>query len=508
MDYSSNKRIAKNTIYLYLRMIVSLGIGLYTSRAFLHALGVVDYGIYNIVGGFVAMLAIFTGTITSAAQRFITFRLGDGNMELMRNTFATILVIIIVFSVLILILGEIVGLFVFDGFLVIPQERIDIAYFVYHCSLVAFILNLIAVPYIACVTAHEHMNAYAVLSILESVLKLAIVFFLYVQPYDRLGVYALLYVMVSLIVRLLYSVYCRIHFEEVKSKLVVDKTILRDLLSYSTWVTIGASSYVLKEQGVNVVINLFYGVVMNTARGVSSQVSAVLSQFSNSIGQAISPQITKNYASGDLDRSIELTFLLTKAQGIMVFLVALPLMVETDYILNIWLVEVPVYAVIFTRWGLALSIVRTLESTHGPIFLASGKVRNLQIIGGGVMLLNLPLSYLALKLGYPPESTMIVGIVVEAVVMMICYTYLHMMINFPYIRFFQKIIIPLLCVYLLSSIITFTVHRLIIFEGIDRFIIVGLTSTVCISLLSYWIILNSNERNVVNRIILKRILAK
>ena len=494
---SDNSRIARNTIYLYVRLVIGLCISVYTSRAFLDALGVQDFGIYNVVGGFVSMLSLFTMTITSAAQRFITYELGTGNALKLRQTFSTFLTTLLLLSIFIIIIGEVFGVFFLDNYLIIPKDRINAAYVVFQCSLIAFIVELVSVPYVACVTAHERMNFYAIVSIGKSVLSLVIVWLLYLTTFDRLETYAILLVCVGIIIRIIYSIYCTKHFEEVKGKLCLESDILKEVFSYSVWVTIGASSAILKEQGVNILINRFFGVAMNTARGISVQVMGMLNQFANGISQAIAPQITKSYAVGDLERSIQLTFTMTKAQGLLLYLIALPLLLETEFILDLWLKDVPAHAVIFTRWAIVLCIARTLENTHGPLFLATGRVRNLQIIAGGLMLLNLPLSYIALKFGTTPEATMMIGVAMELIVMAVIYIYLKKMINFPMGRFYKSVILPMFLVALLSSIAPVILRFFVFGEGVVRFIIVSTVSIISTVIFSYTIALNKHEKGYV-----------
>lgn len=491
-----NKRIAKNTIYLYLRMVVTLCISLYTSRAFLNILGVEDYGIYNVVGGFVSMLSIVSGSLTNASSRFLTFEMGRGNMECLKQTFSTILIVLIVISFIVIIIGETVGIWFLREYIVIPEHRYNAALFVFHCSLISFIVNIISIPYISLVTAHEKMDFYAVMSILESVLKLSIVFLLYKSPFDKLYYYAFLYVLVGIIIRIIYHIYCHIHFDESKFKFVFNKDIYKNIYSYSLWVTIGGSSAILKEQGVNVLINIFFGVILNAARGIAMQVYGVITQFSSNIGTAITPQITKSYAAGNVERSIFLTFILARAQGYMLILISIPIWIEADYILKIWLGEVPYYTVIFTRWVIVLAWVRTLENTHGPLYLATGNVKKLQLIGGGLMLLNLPVSYLLLKIGYAPESTMIVGCVMEIIVMLVVFHYLEKITGFPLKNFILEVLVPMLLVIFLSASFSYGIHCCID-EGFLRFILICFLSVMSSSVCIFYIGMKRDERKMV-----------
>lgn len=494
---TSNKRIAKNTIYLYIRLTISLFISLYTSRIILKTLGVEDYGIYNIVGGFVSMLAIFTSSITNAANRFITFELGKGNKIILKKTFSTIVTILFLIAIIIFIVGEIIGLFFLEKILVIPETRINAALFVFHFSLLAFSINLISIPYTATVIAHEKMKFFAFISIFESIAKLIIVYLLYISPFDRLKTYAVLLVTIGLIIRIVYGIYCNRNFAETRVSFYIDKTIFKEIFSYSFWVTIGSSSSILKEQGINIIINIFFGVTMNTARGISMQVYNAVNQFSNNIGTAINPQITKSYASGDLSHSINLTLALMKAQGIMLMLISIPLLLEMNYVLTLWLGNVPYYTVTFSRWALILCYARTLENTHGALYLATGKVRNLQIIGGGILLLNLPISYLFLMWGYEPVSTMIIGTSIELITLIVAFVYLKQIVSFPLIRLFKEALFPIGVTIIFSFILPITVKFYIPQEGIFRLILVTFISLLSSVFFSFLIILNKREKSFI-----------
>ncbi len=488
-----NKRIAKNTIYLYLRLIVSLVISLYTSRAFLDALGVEDYGVYNVVGGFVTMLAVFTASITSAAQRFITYAIGAKDEEHLKKTFSTFASLYILIAIFIFLLGESLCGVVMEHLIKIPESRLQAGYWVYHLSLLAFSISLMAIPYTAAVIAYERMNFYALVSIGESFLKLVIVFLLYTTHHDRLIVYAALLCGLGVTSRFIYGLYCKRHFTETHFKFKIDKGVFKEVFSYSVWVIIGSSSAVFKEQGVNMVINVFYGVLMNAARGVSVQVTNVINNFASSIGTSITPQITKSYASGDRERAIRLTFLLAKAQGVLLLLMSIPIIIEADFLLDLWLKEVPEYAVVFTRWGLVLCIARVLDGAVVPLNLATGKVKWVQITAGGVMLLNLPLSYLALKMGFEPVSTMVIGVVIEFVVLYVVTLFLKRNAQFPVTSFFMNSIISVVVAGVLSSLIPILIHRHME-TGLLRFIIVGLTSVSLVGLVSFFVVLNKSEK--------------
>lgn len=485
-------------------MIVTLCIGLYTSRVVLQILGVEDYGIYNIVGGFVAMLSLFSGSITGTAQRYITFAIGKNELVFLKRTFSTISTALIILAIVIFVLGELFGFLFLESLLKIPDGRINAAMWVYQFSLISFCINIMAIPYNSCIIAHEHMNFFAIISVAESVLRLVFVLLLPLIPFDKLIIYAISICFVSALSRFAQSVYCKHHFEETTAKLGVDKVLFKEIFSFSIWVTIGAGSGVLKSSGVNIVINNFFGVAMNAAHGVSSHVQGIINQFSLNIGMAIKPQITKSYASGNTSRSISLTFLLAKAQSLMLILLSLPVFWEADYLLTLWLKDVPYYAVTFTQFSLALCLSRTLNASLDPLALATGKVKWIQIIGGGIMLLNIPFVYLAFKLGFPPAASMVVGILLELACMTYVAIRLNRMVHFPTSKFIFGVIIPLLLLINISSILPFFLCR-VMQDSFLRFVIVGFSTVFTTSLLSYYIVLNSNERQYVLNIIKSKI---
>lgn len=492
-DSLNNKRIAKNTIYLYLRLIVSLCINLYISRAILAALGVEDYGIYNLVGGFVALLGIISSTFTSAAQRFITYDLGKGDKLRLKKTFSTFINIMIVLAIVVFIVGELLGFFFFDKFLTIPPERMNAAYLVFHFSLLTFIVSLLTVPYTSDVIAHECMDFYALVSIADPLLKLSSVLLLGLFSIDKLSLYGFFLVIVSIMILITYVIYCNRKFEESKYTFVFDKTILKEIASYSFWVTIGASSSILKDQGVNILINRYCGVLMNAARGLSMQVFTAVTRFSSSLGSAIIPQITKSYSSGDVNRSIRLTFFLAKAQGILLFLLSLPLLLETEYILKLWLVNVPDYAVAFTQASVIMCIARTFNASLDPLVLATGRVKWVQLLGGGLLLLNLPLSYLLLKFGGNPVDTMTIATIIELVVMTLVAFMLKSYVGFPSFPFLIKVILLTVICGVASFFVSYLTKSLLD-EGFLRLIVVTVVSTISTLALSYTFVLTRSER--------------
>ncbi len=295
----NNKRIAKNTAMLYIRMLLIMAVTLYTSRVVLEVLGVEDFGIYNVVGGMVGMFTIISSSLSSAISCFITYKLGRGNKERLQVIFSSAIIIQSCMALVVRIFAEIAGVWFLNNKMNIPAGRLDAANTLLQCSILTFMINLINVPYNAAIIAHEQMKAFAYVSILEAVLKLSVVYMLCISPFDMLNTYAVLLVLVSAIIRLIYGYYCRKHFEECRFHLVYDKKVLKDIGSFAGWNFIGSSSAILRDQGGNVVINLFCGPAVNAARGIASQVQQAVYSFITNFMTALNPSIIKSYAAGE-----------------------------------------------------------------------------------------------------------------------------------------------------------------------------------------------------------------
>jgi O-antigen/teichoic acid export membrane protein len=479
-------------------MMVIVLVSLYTVRTVLNALGPSDYGIYNVVGGFVTLLIFFNGTISHATQRFLAFELGYGEKEKLEKTFSTLLVIHLLFAVIILLVSETIGLWFVNTQLVFPQERTSAVNFLYQCSIVALLVNFINIPYNASIISHEHINIFAYVSILEVFLKLAIVFLMIHSPFDKLCSYSFLLVLVSLIITIIYRIYCVKNFSECHyNKKYFSKNIFREIFAYTSWTVIGSGASVFKEQGVNVLINIFFGIIMNASRAISMQVYAAINSFASNIMTAIKPQITKSYASGDIDRAINLTIKGTKFSSYLLILLSIPIFIESDFILKLWLKEVPAYSTIFVRWVLILSVARILQNAPVVLYLATGRVKYVQITGGVIMLLNLPLSYVFLKWHYPPVVTMIIGSIIELVVLVIVLLFIRKMMIFSFFKFIKEVLLKLILIVGLSFCLPLFISNSMI-EGLSRLIVVALTSSVLVIVVVYSIGFDTSERKIVN----------
>lgn len=451
---ANTKRIAKNTLFLYGRMLFGMLVSLYTSRLVLNALGVDDFGIYGVVGGLVAMFSLISGSLQASISRFITFELGTNNMERLKRTFSTAFVIQAILAGIIFVLGETLGLWFLNTKMVIPPDRLFAANVVFQASIFSFMLGLLLMPYYACITAHEKMDAYAYMGLLDIFLKLGIVLFIAFSPlpFDRMIAYSLLLFASGIIMQAIAVTYCRKRFEESKVRWHLDKEYLKSMSGFAGWNFIGASSAVLRDSGVNVLLNLFFGPVVNAARSISGSVSAAVGSFTGNFMTAVNPQITKSLAAEDHSYLMSLIYKSSKFGLFVMFLLALPILFRTQYILEIWLKIVPEHAVNFVRLVLIFSILEVISSPLVTAQLATGKIRNYQIVVGGLQMLNFPLSYLALYLGAAPESVLVVAIVLSVCCLIARLFFLRGMIGLSVRKFLSQVIVRDIAVVALSVV--------------------------------------------------------
>jgi O-antigen/teichoic acid export membrane protein len=409
----NNKRIAKNTLLLYFRMLFLMLIQLYTSRVTLEALGVTDYGIYNVVGGFVSMFALISAALTSASSRFLNYEMGKGDIERLKVVFSTASIIQWGLAFIVAVLSEVIGVWYVNNVMVLPPERLDAANWCFQFSVFNFCMNLITVPYNASIVAHERMKAFAYVSIYQGLAILAIAFLVSWSPIDRLVFYAFMLFVVQFTVRYAYQVYCRRNFQECTYSRVFDKPLFKHMLSYSLWHFVGNGASLLKGHGVNLVLNFFFGPAVNAARGIANQVDHAVNQFSSSFMMAMNPQITQSYARGEMKNMFQLVSRGSRFSFYLLFMLALPVIINAEYILHIWLKEVPAHTVAFVQLTLISMMISSVSRPLITAQNATGNVKNYQLVVGGILLLNLPLSYLFLFFGMTPEIVVVVSIVVE-----------------------------------------------------------------------------------------------
>lgn len=404
----NNMRIARNTALLYVRMFITLAVALYTSRIVLAKLGVVDFGINNVVAGMVAMFTFLNGTLASGTQRFITFALGEGDAVKIGVTFSTTLLIHFALSVIIGIAILIGGLYFLDGKLVIPTGRMDAAYWVFYCSVITVVLNITQVPYMASIIAHEDMGVYAYMSIFDAVAKLGVAYALVVTSFDRLKVYTVLVALVQFCDMAFYRLYCIRKYEECRFRPHFDRQLARNILNFSGWNIFGCLAVMLNNQGFNMLLNVFYGPILNAARGISNQVNGVASQFVNNFQTAVNPQIVKYYANGEIAEMNHLIYNNARFSGLMVLYIIVPLMIELPFVLDVWLGKYPDETVFLNRIILLQTLITSMTRSVVMGNHATGKMKIPNLLAGSVLLLSLPISYVLFKCGISLHTVMVV----------------------------------------------------------------------------------------------------
>ncbi len=491
--HENSKRIAKNTLMLYFRMFLSMAISLYTSRVVLATLGVDNYGIYNVVGGVVALFSSISGTLSGAITRFITYALGRGDKDKLKTIFCTSVNIQLLMALVVFVLMESVGVWFLNYKMNIPEGRIYAANWVLQCSILTFMINLVSVPYNATIIAHEKMSAFAYISVLEVSLKLAVVFLIMYSPYDKLIVYAILLMLVALLIRMVYGIYCRRHFEEAKYKMVWDKSIFKEMLSFSGWAFIGNSAFILNTQGVNILINLYFGVALNAVRGLAVHVDSALRGLSLNFTMALNPQITKQYASGNLEYMFKLINQGTKFSVFIMCFYFIPLELETETVLEIWLKNVPEYTVIFMRLVLLSSLVVIIGNELSFAILATGRIKKYEIAITCVSSLTFFLTLIVYELGAPASATYIIYCTVYMLIISVRLIFLKSLINFPIRSFIKDTMIPIVVVMAVSfSLPTIIVHLMP--SSILRFIVVTIVAIIVHAVSSYIFGLTKSER--------------
>ncbi len=489
----NNSRIAKNTLLLYIRMFFIMATQLYTSRVVLNTLGIEDYGIYNVVGGVIAMFGFLNTAMSTSTQRYLTFQLGKKNIEKVKKVFSTSLYIHFLIAFIVLILGETIGLWFLYNKMVIPVARMQSALWVYQCSVLATMVLIVSVPYNAVLIAHEKMSAFAYISILEVLLKLFIVYLLVISPYDKLKLYAVLILVVQLFIRYIYGIYCSKHFEESKFQKAIDKPLFKEMLGFAAWNLWGNCAAILFTTGINLLLNVFFGPAVNAARAIAVQVQSAIQQFSGNFQMALNPQITKTYAQGELKEMHKLVYRSSKFTFLLLFVLSLPIMAEAPIILKIWLKLVPDHTVIFLRLILLTVIVDSMAQPLMQAAASTGKVKRYQSIVGGVLLLIVPLAYVVLKLGAPPESVFIVHFAICCIAFLIRLYIIRPLIQLNILDFLRRIVFKSFVVVLICSpTIIFLKHFFV--DSILSMFLICITSVVLVSVSGYLILLDSHER--------------
>lgn len=495
MSESNTRRIAKNTVMLYMRTLFTMFVSFYTSRIVLRALGVEDYGIYGVVGSTVAMFSMLSGSLSSAVSRFITFELGCNNKEKLRVVFSTALTIQIVLSVVFLIVAETVGIWYINNKMVISPDRVFAANWVFQFSVMTFVIGLISVPYNAAIIAHEKMSTFAYIGIFEAVAKLLIAYLISVATIDRLILYGFLLMLTAVIVRLIYGVYCKRKFEECTYRFVFDKKLLKDMTNFAGWNFIGASSSQLMNQGVNLLANNYFGLVVNAARGITTQVDSMLVSFVNNFTTAVNPQITKSCAAGNYEYMHFLIFRSAKFSYFLIMFFAIPILCETNFLLNIWLDNiVPEHTVTFVKLALVTSMIHVLSNSMITAILATGNIKKYQIVVGGIGLLVLPIAWGFFHWGFPPETAYVVMLFVFICQFLCRLCFMRTMIGMSIKRYVKEVLLRILFVSLFAM--SFPMALCVCLEdGWFRFLSVGIVSVISSGVSIYVVGLGRSERD-------------
>lgn len=494
---SDNKKIAKNTLLLYARMILLMLVSLYTSRVILNGLGVADYGIYNVVGGVVTMFTMLSGSLTAAISRFLTFELGTGNKEKLKSIFSASVTIQIALSFIVLVLAETVGLWFMNEKLIISDDRLCAANWCYQFSIITFVINLISVPYNSAIIAHERMSAFAYISILEAVGKLLIALGIVFSPIDSLIFYGLMVAILAIIIRIIYGWYCKKNFNECKYYFVWDKKLLSQMFAFAGWNFIGSSATILRDQGGNIILNLFFGPTVNAARAIAIKVNSVLTGFVTNFMTALNPQITKSYASGDIDNMMNLLTQGARLSFYMLLLLSLPVLLNTNYLLVAWLKLIPEHTVSFVQLTLILAMHECLAYPLTTAMLATGKIKKYQIVAGGLNLMNLPIAYICLCLGMIPESIVIVAIVFSVLVQLVRLGLLKSMIKLNVIHFILKVYGNITIVTVIAIFIPYFVNKTME-EGFIRFFLISVLALITTLASEFFVGCTKEERKLVN----------
>lgn len=441
---SNNKRIAKNTLFLYIRMLLMMVVSLYTSRVVLEVLGVTDFGIYNVVGGIVSMLGFLNSSMSNAVQRFLSYEIGKGADGKVAHVFNIAILAHFIIALVVFVILELAGVWYLNNQMVLPPERLVAANWVLQCTIVTTMFSIIQVPYNGIIIAKEDMGIYAYVSIFEAILKLLIVYLLLIGSFDRLKLYAVLMMLTTLVVLMINRIYCIQKYRESHFKFVRDKVLLKEMSSFASWNMIGEIAWVMTGQGVNMILNLFFGPTVNAARGLAEQVNAAVIRFINNFQVALNPQIIKSYSAGELDEMKRLLYMGTKISYFVLFLLALPVIFEMDFILSLWLNDVPEHTTLFCKLILISSLTACVSNLLAQVAKAYGKIRKYQMIVSLFLLLNFPFSYFILVLGASAEMTVVVNIVIQGILLFVRLLLIRPMIALSIKQFVLNVMIPII----------------------------------------------------------------
>lgn len=500
----ANKRLAKNTLVLYLRMMLTVGISFYTTRLVLYNLGVEDYGTYNVVGGFVSMFYMLSGSMTGSVGRFLTFGQGNGNTNRLKAVFYSSFNILLLLSLVIIVIGETFGLWFINNKLTIAPGRLEAANWVYQFALMSFLLEMINTPYTASIVAHEKMGMFAFITIFKVLFSLCVALLLSVSPIDKLVFYGLSFLLAEVLAQMICWVYCKRHFVECRYHFGVEKSLFKEMVGYAGWGAVTTLTSMLSTSGVNVLLNMQFGPVVNAARGVANQICTQAGAFSRNFTTALNPQITKSYAEGDYGRSNTLVYQGAKYSYLLLLMVALPCMIEVDFVLGVWLKDVPEYSGVFVRLSILWAFVDVLVGTSLTLNNSIGKIRNYQIMLSTAQFSIVIFSYIIMKVTDNPIWTVAVtnfvylALFVPRIQMNKKYT------GVAFGTFCKVVLFRVLLVTFTAWLPSYALHRVMPCGWCRLFMVAGV-STASLAVSTFAFALSSKERNSVKKFILNKI---
>lgn len=504
MPSINNQRIAKNALFLYARMLIVMVVSLFTVRVVLDALGAEDYGINNVVGGVVSMFAFLTSTMTSASQRFFAYSLGQKDYKKLSEYFSVSFWCYVFLIIIIVIFAETAGLWFVINKLTIPSDRTIAAMWVYQFAILSFVLSIISVPFNSIIIAREKMNIYAYIGLCEAFIKLLVAFLIYISPIDKLICYSALSLLAHAVVNGFYIFYGIKKFDECKVKWYWDRNQFGEVVGYSGWSLFGAIAGICRSHGINILLNVFFNPVVNAARAIAYQVNSAINQFVLNFYKAVQPQIVKTYAAKEQENLISLVYRSSRFCFYLILLLSIPVLLETPFILSLWLKDVPEMAVLFTRLVILTAIVDSTQYPLQTAISATGKIKNFQIVTGGLLILNLPVAYIFLRCGYPPQVTMYIAIVISIIAQITRIFFASHYSKIPIIGYIRFVITKIVSVSLIAIIMPLIVYHSLE-EGFTRFLLLTFISFIWFTIVVWCIGITRQERNSIVKMIKQKI---
>lgn len=495
MADSNNKRIVKNTLFLYVRMIVVMCVSLYTSRLVLKILGAEDYGIYNVVGGVVTLMMFIDHTLSSTCQRYFSTALAKKDEHELNRLFCSVITLYVVFLSIVLLLGETVGLWFVNNKLIIPEERMYATNWVYQLTLVTIFSQSLSIPFKSLIISYEKMSFFAYVSIVEAMLKLGLVLLLPFISFDKLILYALLMAFVYILITTAYAIVSSWKFKCVRIRFLWDNSMLKDIGTYSGWHLLGSMSVVIKKQGINILLNTFFNPVVNASRAISVQVMAAAEMLTNNFFVAVKPQIFKLYSTQEKQKMFLLVERSSKMCFILVGIIAFPVLYNTDYLLTLWLSKYPDFALVFTQLILIESLFNSVNGPSIAAAMASKRIMKFQIVTSLIMMANLPISYLFLRIGFQPQITYFVSISLSIITIIVRSFLLKEMISYPVVQYFKCVCLPLLLCGISTTIPLWLFNDVVSQQGFSHFFFRASIAGILFSLMSVLFVFNRTERD-------------